>query len=203
MKNFKIILTAIALLAAGTLAFADDAAESYLTKFSTLVTTAESYAKNKETSKISELASQKQGIDNLRKTVTLSTIQRFSDWRLTKRYDSAYSKLNEAKSKSGSNDSVNKVGEAIGDAAESVGGAVKETTTKAVKTTKESVEDAVSSVKDNAKKKVDDSVKGAKDKVDETVTGAADKASEKIQKGAETFAEKLNKLFSGKKDDKD
>lgn len=203
MKNFKFVFTTIALLAAGTLAFADSAAEKYLSKFTTLVTTAESCAKNKETSKISELASQKKGIDDLRKTVTLTTIQRFSDWRLTKRYDSAYSKLNEEKSKKGSNDSVNKVGEAIGEAAGNVGGAVKETTTNAVKNTKESVEGAVTTVKDSAKKKVDDSVKGAKDKVDQTVTGAADKASENIKKGAESFAEKISNLFSGKKSEED
>lgn len=202
MKNFKIILTAIALLAAGTLAFADSAAEAYLDKFTSLVTTAEACAKNNETSKAPALAAQKEGIDALRKTVTLSLTQRFSDWRLTNRYDAAYTKLKAVEEKDNASESLGKVGEAIGEAAGNVGGAVKDTTTKAVKNAKESVEDTVSTVKDNTKKKVDDTVQSAKDKVDETVTGAAEKASEGIKKGAESFADKLNKLFNGDKSEK-
>ena len=198
MKNLKTIAIALAVLAAGTLAFADAAAESYLSKFTNLVTAAESYAKKNESSKAQEVAAQKTEIDALRKTVTLSTIQRFSDWRLTKRYDTAYTKLKTAK-KDSSSDSATKVGEAVGDAAQKVGGAVKDTTSDAVKKTKESVEGAVSTVKDNTKKKVDDTVKGAKDKVDQTVAGAADKASENIKKGTESFVDKLNSLFSGDK----
>ena len=201
MKNLKIFAIALAVLAAGTFAFADAAAESYLSKFTTLVEKTEACAKNKEASKAAELAVQKAGIDALRKTVTLTTIQRFSDWRLTKRYDSAYEKLKAAGATSKTKDNAGKVGEALGSAAESVGGAVKDTTTKAVQTVKDSVEGSVNSVKDGAKKKVDDSVKDAKDKVDQSVQGAADKASETIKKGAESFADKLNKLFNGEKDE--
>lgn len=199
MKNFKIIAIALAVLAAGTFAFADAAAESYLSKFTSLVTTAESYAKKSEASKLSEITSQKTEIDALRKTVTLSTIQRFSDWRLTKRYDTACAKLKAASQKDAASESVNKVGEAVGDAAEKVGGAVKEKASDAVKKTKDSVEGAVSDVKDSAKKKVDDTVKDAKDAASEKVADAAEKASEKIQKGTESFVDKLNKLFSGDK----
>ncbi|GEM_PF-2197394 len=201
MKNLKIFAIALAVLAAGTFAFADAAAESYLSKFTNLVTVAESCAKNNEASKLSEITSQKTEIDALRKTVTLTTIQRFSDWRLTKRYDTACAKLKAVSQKDSASESVHKVGEAVGDAAEKVGGAVKEKASDAVKKTKESVEDAVSGVKDSAKKKVDDTVKGAKDAVDETVTGAAEKASEKIQKGTEGFLDKINKFFGGDKNE--
>lgn len=199
MKHLKIFAIALAVFAAGTFAFADAAAESYLSKFTALVTSAEACAKNNESSKAPELAAQKEGIDALRKTVTLTTFQRFSDWRLTKRYDAAYTKLKAVKEKDNASESLGKVGEAIGEAAENVGGAVKDSTSKAVKNAKESVEGAVSNAKDSAKKKVDDTVKGAKDAVDETVTGAAEKASEKIQKGTEGFVDKLNKLFGGDK----
>ena len=141
MKNLKLVLTSIALLAAGTLAFADSAAEAYLDKFTALVTTAEACAKNNETSKAPVLAAQKESIDALRKTVTLSLIQRFSDWRLSNRYDAAYAKLKAVATKDGAKESAGKVGEAIGEAAENVGGAVKEKTSEAVKNTKDAVED--------------------------------------------------------------
>ncbi len=199
MKNLKRVILALAVLAAGTFAFAETAAQAYLSKFTELVTTAESCAKNKDGSKAAEIALQKEGIDSLRKTVTLSTTQRFSDWRLTKRYDSAYAKIKAAAASSEASQNANKVGSAIEEAA----GTIKESTSKAVKNAKDNVkgaiEDSVSTVKDNAKNKVDETVNGAKDKVGETVTGASEKAAEKIQEGAESLADKLNKLFSGNK----
>ena len=89
-KNFLIFL---AIFAIGNFAFADTAAENYLSHFEQLVTQIEADAKNKDASNISLYKSLKATIDAERTAITLSVLQRFSDWRLTGRYDSAHSKL--------------------------------------------------------------------------------------------------------------
>ena len=143
MRAFKKILALAAVLAIGALAFADEAASNYITKFTSLVTTAETCAKNNDGSKIAELEANKVQIDALRKTVTLSLTQRFSDWRLNQRYDSACQKIKAAQKSStaaaSAKDSANKIGAALNDAANQVGGALKETGTQAVNNVKESV----------------------------------------------------------------
>ncbi len=192
MKKLKIIAAAIAALTIGAAAYADKAAEDYLSKFGSLVTSVESSAKNKDGSKAQSFAAQKKDVDALRQTVTLSTTQRFSDWLLTKRYDMAYSKVQTAAS-GGSNGIKAKVGDALGDAASSVGGALKESGSQAVNTVKDSVKEAADDVKD-----------AAKQKVDESISEAAAGISGKIQQGAESLTKKLNNFLnkndSGNKD---
>ena len=194
MKNLKFIAALVAALTFGTLAFAETEAQAYLTKFTTLVTSAEGYAKNNDGSKAAEVAAQKTKIDALRKTVTLSTLQRFSDWRLTGRYDAAYAKIQAAAktqtAKTNTSNAAGKVGDALGDAASSVGGALKETGSAAVNSVKDSATQAAASVKDSAKAKVDESVAGATN----TVTS-------KIQQGAQSITNALNNFLGGKKEE--
>ncbi len=196
MRAFKKILALAAVLAIGALAFADEAASNYITKFTSLVTTAETCAKNNDGSKIAELEANKVQIDALRKTVTLSLTQRFSDWRLNQRYDSACQKIKAAQKSStaaaSAKDSANKIGAALNDAANQVGGALKETGTQAANNVKESVNTAANSVKDTAKTKVD-----------ETVTETTNSITGKIQEGAAAITNALNNLLGGKKSSDD
>ena len=194
MKSFKLIAAALAVLTLGVFAFADTAAENYISKFTTLVTNAESCAKSKDGSKAATIKAQKVEIDALRKTVTLSTTQRFTDWRLTKRYESAYTKIQAAAKTSTATaetkTKASKVGSALEDAANNVGGALKETGSTAVNSVKDSVSNAATSAKDNAKTKVD-----------ESVTNATNAATEKIQQGAEGITNALNNLLKKDKNE--
>ena len=189
MKNIKLIAAALALLTVGALAFADEAADNYLSKFSTFVTSVEGYAKANDGSKAKTVAAQKKDIDALRQKVTLSTTQRFSDWLLTKRYEMAYSKIQKAETGSGEKNSAGeKIGSALNDAATKVEGGLKETGTKAVNSVKESVDNAATSVKE-----------AAQAKVDEKVSETTNTITEKIQQGAQSITNALNNLLGGKK----
>lgn len=194
MKNLKKITAVFAILAFGALAFADSAAANYLSKFTTLVTSAEACAKNKDGSKAASIAAQKVEIDALRKTVTLTTTQRFSDWRLTGRYNSAYAKIKAAAASSSvvknGSEKASQTGKALGDAANSIGGALKETGSNAVNSVKDSVNTAANNVKDTAKSKVDEKV----NETTNTVTG-------KIQEGAQGLTNALNNFLSGNKEE--
>lgn len=194
MKNIKRIAAILAVLTIGALAFADAAADNYISKFTTLVTNAESWAKNNDGSKAATAASQKKEIDALRKTVTLSLTQRFSDWRLTSRYDAAYTKIQAAakstSAKTNATNAAGQIGGALNDAAASVGGALKETGSNAVNSVKESVNQAATSVKDTAKTRVDETVS----ETTNTITG-------KIQEGAQAVTNALNNLLGGKKEE--
>lgn len=194
MKKLKLIAAALAALTIGALAFADAAADNYLSKFTTLVTNAESWAKNNDGSKAATVAAQKKEIDALRQTVTLSLTQRFSDWRLTGRYDAAYTKIQAAAktsaAKTNASSEAEKLGDALNDAANQVGGALKETSSKAVQSVKESANQAAESAKD-----------AAKTKADETVSETANTVAGKIQQGAQAVTNALNNLLGGKKED--
>lgn len=196
MKTLKSVVALATILAIGALAFADAAASSYITKFTSLVTSAEACAKNNDGSKAAQIAAQKVQIDELRKTVTLSTTQRFSDWRLNQRYNSAYTKIKAAEKSStaaaSAKDSAGKIGSAINEAANQVGGALKETGKQAVNNVKESAATAANTVKDTAKTKVDD-----------TVSETANSITGKIQEGAAAVTNALNNLLGGKKSSDD
>lgn len=191
MKKLKLLAAVLTALTIGALAFADAAADKYLSKFTELVTSVESSAKKNDGSKATTFAAQKKSVDELRKTVTLTTTQRFSDWRLTKRYDAAYEKILAAQKAATAKEDVraesNKLGKALNDAANQVGGALKETGTQAVNNVKESVNTAAENVKDTAKTKVDDSV-----------TSAANSISDSIQKGAKSLTNAINNFFGSK-----
>ena len=58
MKTLKSLVALATILAIGALAFADAAASSYITKFTSLVTTAEACAKNNDGSKAAQIAAQ-------------------------------------------------------------------------------------------------------------------------------------------------
>lgn len=181
MKNIKLVAAAIAALAIGALAFADAAASNYIEKFTSLVATAEACAKKNDGSKAAPLAAQKKEIDALRKTVTLSTTQRFSDWRLNQRYDAAYARIVIAQKAAGASSDVKaKAGE--------IGAALEDATNQV----KDSVNTAAKSAKDAAKTKVDE-------KVNETTNSIV----EKIQEGAAAVTNALNNLLGGKKSNDD
>ncbi len=198
MKNIKMLFSLLAVLAVGSLAFSATPAENYLSKFETLVTSAETYAKNSDGSKLISVQTQKTGIDALRKTVTLSTMQRFTDWRLTKRYDSAVSKMQKAASSSTSaaTKTTSAVGSALGSAASEVGGAIKETATKTANSVKDTGKKAVEDVKSSAQKKIGETENGAKKKVDDKVQETTDKVTGKIKEGADKVTNALNNFLN-------
>ena len=138
MKKFFLIFLAI--FAVGNFAFADTAAENYLSHFEQLVNQIEADAKNKDASNISLYESLKTAIDAERTATTLSVLQRFSDWRLTGRYDSAHSKL-VANSKSSD----------VSAKAEDV----KEKASEALESAKESASGKIDSAKINVNSKVE------------------------------------------------
>ena len=196
MKNLKLIAAAIAALAIGTLAFADAAADNYLSKFTELVTTAEACAKKNETAKAETLAAKKEKIDELRKTVTLSTTQRFSDWLLSRRYDAALTKLEaSATATSAANKAEQKagqLGDAIDGAAKSAGNALKKAGSQAVDSVKETAAEAKTAAQETAKTKVE----GA-------ANDAAGAIGEKLKQGADAVANAFNSLFGGEKKESD
>ena len=194
MKNLKIAAAVLALFALGALAFADAAADNYLSRFSAFVTSVEKLAKVNDGSKAATIAAQKKTIDALRQGVTLTTTQRFNDWLLTKRYEMAYSKIQSAQKakaeKEKQSNAAEQIGNALNDAATSVGGALKETGSAAVNSVKDSVDSAAASAKD-----------AAKQKVDEKVSDTTNTITEKIQQGAQAVTNALNNLLGGKKED--
>lgn len=207
MKKFFLIFLAI--FAIGNFAFADTAAENYLSHFEQLVTQIEADAKNKDASNISLYESLKTAIDAERTATTLSVLQRFSDWRLTGRYDSAHSKL-VANSKSSD----------VSAKAEDV----KEKASGAVESAKESASEKIDSAKINVNSKVEELENLARKKINQTIgskteeisgkvgtkaeelenaakekaEAVKDEASEKIQSGTSKLTNFLNGIFNDK-----
>lgn len=205
MKKFFLIFLAI--FAVGNFAFADTAAENYLSHFEQLVNQIEADAKNKDASNISLYESLKTAIDAERTATTLSVLQRFSDWRLTGRYDSAHSKL-VANSKSSD----------VSAKAEDV----KEKASEALESAKESASGKIDSAKINVNSKVEELENLARKKINQTIgskteeisgkvgtkaeelenaakekaEAVKDEASEKIQSGTSKLTNFLNGIFN-------
>lgn len=194
MKNIKVLAAIFAVFAIGSITFAATAAENYLSQFETLVTNAESYAKNSDGTKLSAIETQKAAIDALRQTVTLSVTQRFKDWRLTKRYDAAHTKIKgyasstEVKEQASEkvSETTSAIGSAVDKAAENVGSVLKEGKDQAVTSVKKAGEEAVDNVKTKAKETVEGKVEDATKTV-----------SDKIQAGTESVVNKINGILNG------
>lgn len=168
MKQFFLIFLAV--LVVGNFAFAETAAETYLSHFEQLVTTIEADVKNKDASNISVHESSKAMIDAERATVTLSILQRFSDWRLTGRYDSAHSKL----VANSNNSNVSAKAEDI-----------KEKASEALESAKSSAGEKIDSAKINVNAKAEELENLAREKITQTIGAKTEEISEKVGAKAE------------------
>lgn len=182
-KNFLIFL---AIFAIENFAFADTAAENYLSHFEQLVNQIETDAKNKDASNISLYESLRATLDAERAAVTLSILQRFSDWRLTGRYDSAHSKL-VANSKSSD----------VSAKAEDV----KEKASGAVESAKESASEKIDSAKINVNSKVEELENLARKKINQTIGTKTEEISEKVGTKAEELENAAKEKAEAVKDE--
>ena len=203
-KNFLIFLTIFAI---GNFAFADTAAENYLSHFEQLVNQIEADAKNKDASNISLYESLKATIDAERTATTLSVLQRFSDWRLTGRYDSAYSKL-VANSKSSD---VSAKAEDVKEKASEVLESAKESASEKIDSAKINVNSKVEELENLARKKINQTIESKTEEISgkvgtkaeelenaakEKAEAVKDEASEKIQSGTSKLTNFLNGIFN-------
>lgn len=205
-KNFLIFLTIFAI---GNFAFADTAAENYLSHFEQLVNQIEADAKNKDASNISLYESLKTAIDAERTATTLSVLQRFSDWRLTGRYDSAHSKLVTNSKKSDVSAKAEDVKEKASGAVESA----KESASEKIDSAKINVNSKVEELENLARKKINQTIGSKTEEISgkvgtkaEKLENAAkekaevvkDETSEKIQSGTSKLTNFLNEIFNDK-----
>ena len=205
-KNFLIFL---AIFAIGNFAFADTAAENYLSHFEQLVNQIEADAKNKDASNISLYESLKTAIDAERTATTLSVLQRFSDWRLTGRYDSAHSKLVANSKKSDVYAKAEDVKEKASGAVESA----KESASGKIDSAKINVNSKVEELENLARKKINQTIGTKTEEISEKVgvkseqlenaakekaEAVKDEASEKIQSGTSKLTNFLNGIFNDK-----
>lgn len=205
-KKFLIFL---AIFAIGNFAFADTAAENYLSHFEQLVIQIEADAKNKDASNISLYESLKATIDTERATVKLSVLQRFSDWRLTGRYDSAHSKLVANSKKSDVSAKAEDVKEKASGAVESA----KESASEKIDSAKINVNSKVEELENLARKKINQTIGTKTEEISEKVgvkseqlenaakekaEAVKDEASEKIQSGTSKLTNFLNGIFNDK-----
>ncbi len=184
MKKFFLIFLAI--FAVGNFAFADTASENYLSHFEQLVNRIEADAKNKDASNISAYESLKANIDAERATVTLSIFQRFSDWRLTGRYESAHSKL-----------VANSKNSDISAKAEDV----KEKASGALESAKESASEKIDSAKTNVNSKAEELENLAREKLNQTVGAKSEEISGKVGAKAEELENAAKKKAEVVKDE--
>lgn len=207
MKKFFLIFLAV--FAIGNFAFAENAAENYLSHFEQLVNLIEADAKNKDASNISAYESLKATIDAERATVTLSLLQRFSDWRLTGRYDSAHSKLVANSKKSDVSAKAEDVKEKAGEALESA----KESASEKIDSAKTNVNSKAEELENLAREKINQTIGTKTEEISgkvgtkaEELENAAkekaevvkDEASEKIQSGTSKLTNILNGIFGDK-----
>lgn len=205
MKKFFLIFLAI--FAVGSLAFADTAAENYLSHFEQLVNSIEADAKNKDISNIALYESTKATIDAERATVTLSLLQRFSDWRLTSRYDSAHSKL-VANSKTSNvstkaEEAKEKASEALDSAktsaSEKIDSAKTEASTKAKELenlAREKIDQAIGSKTEEISGKVSAKAEELENAAKEKAGAVKEEAAEKIQSGTTKATNFLNGILN-------
>ena len=205
-KKFLIFLTIFAI---GNFAFADTATENYLSHFEQLVNQIEADAKNKDASNISLYESLKATIDAERTAITLSVLQRFSDWRLTGRYDSAHSKLVANSKKSDVSAKAEDVKEKASGAVESA----KESASEKIDSAKINVNSKVEELENLARKKINQTIGTKTEEISgkvgtkaeklenaakEKVEAVKDETSEKIQSGTSKLTNFLNGIFGEK-----